>query len=129
VLSYGIDAAYTLPVAPRIAPYIRGGVGQHAVYADVQATNSTDHVTGTHFMAGFGFNYAASDAIAVRFEVLDFLWNKWDRDELNPTDPAFQNTTFPEDNPDGVLWPKPSIIHNLRLALGVSFTPSGGGTR
>ena len=129
VLSYGVDAAYTLPVAPRLAPYVRAGVGQHSVYGDVQATNSTEQISGTHFMAGFGFNYAASDAIGVRFEVLDFLWNKWDRDELNPVDPAFQNTTFPEANPDGRLWPKPSIIHNLRLALGVSFTPSGGGTR
>ena len=125
VLQYGIDGAYTLPVLPRLGPYVKGGVGRHAVYPDVQASNSTEHINGTHFLLGAGFNYAATGNIGVRFELLDFMWSDWDRDDLNPVDPAFQNTVFPEDNPPGVLWEKPGIIHNLRLALGVTFTPGG----
>ena len=129
VLQYGVDGAYTLPVLERFGPYVKAGIGRHAVYPDVQASNSTEHIVGTHYLLGAGFNYAASSSIGVRFELADFMWADWDRDDLNPVDPAFQNTTFPEDNPDGINWEKPGIIHNLRLALGVTFTPGGGGTR
>jgi len=125
-LSFGLDASYTIG-AGKLGPYIRGGIGRHAVYGDVQVQNATDHVAGTQFLAGAGINYAVSQMIGLRVEVLDFMWSDWDRDALNPVTPAYQNTTFPEDNPAGINESKPGLIHNLRLALGFSFTPSGGG--
>jgi hypothetical protein len=127
-LSFGIDASYTIGTG-RLGPYLRGGIGRHAVYADVQSQNTTSHIGGTQFLAGGGINYAVTDAIGIRAELLDFMWSDWDRDALNPVDPAYQNTTFPEDNPPGINESKPGLIHNLRLALGFSFTPSGGGSR
>jgi len=129
VLSYGLTATVDLPVAPRFGPYLRGGIGLHSVFQDVQRSNETASVSGTEFSLGGGLNVRVSEAIGMRLELTDFLWSKWDREDLNPVAPAFQNTTFPEDNPDGMLWPKPSLIHNLRLSLGFSFTPSSGGTR
>lgn len=127
-LSYGLDASYTIG-AGKLGPYIRGGIGRHAVYGDVQVENSTDHIGGTQFLAGAGINYAVSELIGLRVELVDFMWSDWDRDALNPVSPAYQNTTFPEDNPVGINESKPGLIHNLRLALGFSFTPSGGGSR
>jgi len=127
VLSYGLQASYNLP--SRLGPFVRGGIGRHAVYADVQAQNSTQHVNGTQFLLGAGVNYAVTDAVGVRLELADFMWSNWDRDDLNPVAPAYQNTTFPEENPSGITLDKPSLIHNLRLAVGFSFTPSGGASR
>jgi len=128
VMSYGLDLSYTVG-AGKLGPYLRGGVGRHSVFGDVQTQNSTDQVSGTQFVLGGGVNYAVSDAIGVRVELADFMWSDWDRDALNPVDPAYRNTTFPEDNPAGITESKPGLIHNLRLALGFSFTPSGGGSR
>jgi hypothetical protein len=127
-LSFGLDASYTIG-AGKLGPYIRGGIGRHAVYGDVQVENATDHIGGTQFLAGAGINYAVSEMIGLRVELVDFMWSDWDRDALNPVSPAYQNTTFPEDNPAGISESKPGLIHNLRLALGFSFTPSGGGSR
>lgn len=127
ILSYGVDVAYQLP--SRWGPYVKAGIGRHAVYGDVQVNRSTAHIEGTQFVVGGGLNYAASSSIGVRLELVDFMWNDWDRDLLNPVDPAYQNTTFPEDNPAGVTYSKPSLIHNMRLGLGVSFTPSRGASR
>lgn len=127
-LSFGLDASYTIG-AGKLGPYIRGGIGRHAVYADVQVENATNHVGGTQFLAGAGINYAVSQMIGLRIELVDFMWSDWDRDALNPVAPAYRNTTFPEDNPTGITESKPGLIHNLRLALGFSFTPSGGGSR
>jgi len=125
VLSYGLAATVTLPVMPRLGPYLRGGVGLHTVFPDVQRAQSTETISGTELMLGGGLKYAVSDAVGIRLELTDFMWNNWDRDELNPVDPAFQNTIFPEDNPSGITWPKPGLVHNLRFALGFTFTPTG----
>lgn len=129
VMSYGLSATADLPFAKKMGPYIRAGVGAHSVYQDVQRSNSTKAVTGTEFSLGGGLNYSVSSLIGVRLELTDFMWNNWDREDLNTVNPAFQNTTFPEDNPIAVDWAKPSLTHNLRLALGFTFTPVSGGTR
>lgn len=129
VLSYGVRAAVALPVVRSIGPYILGGVGGHSVFPDVQRTRQTTNITGVEFSVGGGLSYRTGTSGVVRLEVVDNMWSKWDRDKLNPTEPALQNTVFPEDNPDGITWPKPNLIHNLRLSLGFSFTPSSGGTR
>jgi hypothetical protein len=128
VLNYGAHASYRFSVGS-LAPYAMGGVGLYTVYPDVQAVNGSEAVTGTQFLLGVGVGYTVSETIGIKAEVLDFMWSDWDRDDLNPTAPAFQNTTFPEDNPVAIGWEKPSLIHNLRLAVGFSFTPSGGGAR
>lgn len=128
VLSYGIAATVDLPIGERLAPYVRGGVGRHSVFPDVQHMRSTASITGAEFDLGAGLGYKTGGGGLIRLELLDNMWSKWDRDRLNPTDLAYQNTLFPEDNPDGIKWSKPSLIHNMRLALGFTFTPSGGGT-
>ena len=126
VLSYGVTASVNVPVAKRVGPYLRGGIGRHSVFPDVQRTRSTESVTGLELLVGGGISYAASGKIGVRLELLDFLWKDWDRDKFNPiSDPAYVNTVFAEDNPPGIGFAKPSLIHNLRLALGFTFTPSG----
>lgn len=129
-LSYGVTAAVKLPVGQRFGPYLRGGVGGHSVFPDVQRQNTVKTVTGLEFVVGGGAKYDLSSTVGVRLELVDFLWKDWDRDELYPVvDPALQNTVFAEDNPAARLSGKPSLIHNMRLALGFIFTPSGGGAR
>lgn len=126
VLAYGLNAAATLPLAPKLGPYLRGGIGWHTLFPDVQRSRSTESITGTEFVLGGGLNYAASEEIAVRLELLDFMWSDFDREALNPVDPGSQNTVFEEVNPPGISWAKPSLVHNLRLALGFTFRPAGG---
>ncbi len=127
ILSYGVDVAYQLP--NRWGPFVKVGLGRHAVYSDVQVNNATAHVEGTQFVVGGGLNYTFTEAIGVRLELVDFMWNDWERDALNPVDPAYQNNTFPEDNPEGITYSKPSLIHNMRLAVGFSFAPSRSASR
>lgn len=129
VLSYGLSAEVGVPALPKFSPHVRLGVGRHSVYEDVQQENSVRTVNGLEFVAGAGLRYNAGNNVGVQLEAVDFLWKDWDRDVLNPTQLAYQNTVFPEDNPDGINWPKPSLIHNLRLAIGFTFTPASGGTR
>lgn len=129
VLSYGLAAEVNVPVAPKLAPHIRLGVGRHSVYEDVQQENAVRTSNGLEFAVGGGLRYSAGNNVGVQLDLVDFLWKDWDRDVLNPTQPAYQNTVFPEDNPDGMNWTKPSMIHNLRLAIGFTFTPASGGTR
>jgi opacity protein-like surface antigen len=129
VLSYGLSAEVGVPVLPKFAPYVRLGLGRHSVYEDVQQENSVKTVNGMEFVAGAGLRYTVGNNVGVQLEAVDFLWKDWNRDVLNPTQPAYQNTVFPEDNPTGITWSKPSLIHNMRLALGFTFTPASGGTR
>ena len=129
VLSYGLAATFDLPLGGKLGPYLRAGVGRHSVFPDVQHTGTTATITGAEFSVGGGMGYKTGGGGLVRLELVDNMWSKWDRDRLNPTALAYQNTLFPEDNPDGVGWAKPSIIHNIRLMLGFTFTPSGGGTQ
>lgn len=129
VLSYGLNAEVGVPVVPKLAPHLRLGVGRHSVYEDVQQENSVRTSNGLEFVVGGGLRYTMGNNVGVQLDAVDFLWKDWDRDVLNPTQLAYQNTVFPEDNPPGITWPKPSLIHNLRLALGFTFTPASGGTR
>jgi opacity protein-like surface antigen len=129
VLSYGISADVGVPFASKLAPHVRLGVGRHSVYEDVQQENGVKTTNGLEFVVGGGMRYSVSSNVGVQLEAVDFLWKDWDRDVLNPTQLAYQNTVFPEDNPVGITWPKPSLIHNLRLAIGFTFTPASGGTR
>lgn len=130
VLMYGLAANVKVPIVRKFGPYVHGGIGRHSVFPDVQRAGTTRTVVGLEFVAGGGLNYAVSSSIGMRLELLDFLWKDWDRDKLNPIkDPTQVNTVFAEDNPAGITAGKPSIIHNMRLALGFTFTPSAGGTR
>lgn len=129
VLSYGLAAEVAVPVVPKLSPHVRFGIGRHSVYEDVQQENSVRTTNGLEFVAGGGLRYAAGNNVGVQLDLVDFLWKDWDRDVLNPTQPAYQNTVFPEDNPPAIGWAKPSLIHNLRLAIGFTFTPASGGTR
>jgi opacity protein-like surface antigen len=129
VLSYGLSADVGVPVMPKLAPHLRLGIGRHSVYEDVQQEGSVKTVNGLEFVVGGGLRYSVGNNVGVQLEAVDFLWKDWDRDVLNPTQLAYQNTVFPEDNPDGINWTKPSLIHNLRLAIGFTFTPASGGTR
>ncbi len=128
VMSYGLAATVDLPFGAKLLPYLRGGVGQHSVFPDVQHMRSTASITGAEFSLGGGLGYKTGGGGLVRLELVDNMWSKWDRDRLNPTALAYQNTLFPEDNPPGITWAKPSIIHNLRFMLGFTFTPSASGT-
>ncbi|HET7790538.1 MAG TPA: hypothetical protein VFK78_07045 [Gemmatimonadales bacterium] len=128
VFNYGAQVQFDLPVAPAFSPYLRGGVGRHTLYPDVQKQNAVSTVSGSEFMLGAGLRYSKGSA-ALRLEVTDFMWSNFDRDALNPVTADFQNTVFPQDNPKGVRWAKPSLTHNLRLALGFAFSPSSGGNQ
>ncbi|MBI1966734.1 MAG: hypothetical protein HYS40_01980 [Gemmatimonadetes bacterium] len=123
-LDYGVIAAWDVPAIRNAGPYLKAGVGGHSVLLDVQRTNSTRQAGGTEFVLGGGLNYQLRGNVAVQLELLDFMWSDWDRDKLNTALPSEQNTVFEEDNPPGVLWDKPSLIHNLRLAVGFKFTPA-----
>lgn len=127
VFNYGIGAELALPVGGAFNPYLTGGLGRHTLYPDVQKSNSVKSFSGSEFALGGGVRYVLKSGVAVRLGVTDFMWSNFDREQLDPVAPSFQNNTFPLSNPDGVLWPKPSLTHNLRLALGFAFTPAGGG--
>jgi opacity protein-like surface antigen len=127
VFNYGIGAELALPVGGAFDPYVKVGLGRHTLYPDVQKSNSVGSFSGAEFALGGGVRIDLKSSVALRLEITDFMWSNFDRERLDPVAPDFQNNTFPLSNPDGVLWPKPGLTHNLRLGLGFAFTPAGGG--
>jgi len=123
-LSYGVTATWDVPAARVVGPYLKVGAGGHSVLLDVQRTNSTRQASGSEFVVGAGLSYKVRGNVSVQLELLDYMWNNWDRDDLNTAALSEQNTVFEEDNPSGITWPKPSLIHNLRFAVGFKFTPA-----
>jgi hypothetical protein len=124
MLVYGVQGSANFGVG-RIQPYVSGGAGAVTINNDPQQSDGNSSFTHAQFQVGGGIGYTVSQSTSIRLDVRDFVFTGWDRDQLNVVNPRFQNTLLPAAN--GNPPAEKSTVHNVRLALGFSFTPRRAG--
>lgn len=120
LLMYGVQGTVNLPVG-RVNPYLSGGAGLVTINGDPQQNDRNASFTNGQFQIGGGVGFHVSGSTSLRLDVRDFVFTGWDRDELYPVNPSFQNTLFPSAN--GNPPAEKSTVHNIRLAIGFSYVP------
>ena len=121
IVQFGIQAEIT--TGGKFAPFLRGSVGGYRVTLDPQVARGSSNFVELGFSFGGGINFATSPGTAVRIEVRDYVFTDFDRSLLNPVDPAFAPTRFPDVLP--AKDPFFGTAHNIQIALAFSFTPGG----
>lgn len=113
--------------------YALAGVGGYTffldpqVMSDVQQLGAPSSISGLLLPLGIGASYAIGPTLGFRLEARDEILTGFDRDDLNPVEPRFQNTCevrnfcIPEAN--GSPPPEKSTSHNLRFMIGFEFLP------
>ena len=119
MMMYGLQGTATFGVGA-LQPYVGAGAGFVTINGDPQQNDRNASFTNTQFQFGGGLGYAIGSS-TVRLDVRDFVFTSWDRNELYPVNPDFQNTLFPSAN--GNPPAEKSTVHNIRIALGFSFVP------
>jgi hypothetical protein len=122
VRMYGVQATLGTDVS-RLHPYVTGGVGAVTLTLDPQQNDANKQYSTGQFQLGGGLGYRVGRSVSVTADVRDFVFTSWDRDELNPVRPAFQNTRLPAVNANPPA--EKNTVHNIRLAIGFSFVPRG----
>jgi hypothetical protein len=120
VLMYGAQATLQLPTG-RLNPYLSGGAGLVTISGDPQQNDRNSSFTNGQFQVGGGLGFHVSGSTSLRIDVRDFVFTGFDRDELYPVNPSFQNTLFPSAN--GNPPAEKSTVHNIRVAIGFSYVP------
>jgi outer membrane protein W len=120
MLVYGVQGSANFNVG-RIQPYVSGGAGAVTINNDPQQSDGNSSFTHAQFQLGGGIGYSVSQSTVIRLDVRDFVFTGWDRDDLNVVSSRFQNTLLPAAN--GNPPAEKSTVHNIRVALGFSFTP------
>jgi hypothetical protein len=120
LMMYGLQGTATFGVG-RLQPFVSGGAGFVTINGDPQQNDRNASFSNTQFQFGGGIGYAVSGRTSLRVDVRDFVFTGWDRDELYPVNPDFQNTLFPAANGDAPS--AKSTVHNIRIAIGFSYVP------
>lgn len=125
----GLTAHGTLPTFGRVAPYILGGVGYSTLYLDPQTEGRDERIGLVSFQVGGGADLRLSNSAGIRIEARDLGFLGYDRERLNPVNPAYQAyNRFQDVLPERTPSKKDGTMHNLVLSIGFTFTPSIGGT-
>lgn len=121
---YGVQATLGFDIG-QLQPYLSGGAGAVSVDLDAEQASGNRSFTNGSFQLGGGIGWQVSPSTSVRLDLRDYVFTGWDREQLNVVSPAYQNNLFPAANGNPPA-PK-STVHNVRLAIGVSFVPRFGG--
>lgn len=117
---YGAHAKFQL--AGRSAPFVMVGAGGYRVFLDPQQNSGNSSTTGFALRFGAGVDFAISEAVGLELAAVDLFYPDWDPSVLLPTQEDFQNTRFPELNPDpGQL---SESVHNFKFVVGLTLVPS-----
>lgn len=110
-----------LQLAGRSAPFLLVGAGGYRLFLDPQQNSGNSSTTGFALRLGAGIDFAVSDNVGLGLGVADVFYPDWDPSVLLPTQEDFQNTRFPELNPDsGQL---SESVHNFKFMVGITLVP------
>lgn len=118
--TYGLQVVGMLP-GERLTPYVAVGGGGYLFDMNPQEMGGTTRYSGPMFSAGAGVNMQLGARTGFALDVRDVVLMSFERNRLDATDPLFRDPRF-----DQVSASKPapkSVVHNLRLSIGVSFIP------
>jgi opacity protein-like surface antigen len=119
IWGYGVQGKLQLPW--RAAPYVLAGAGGYTVFLDPQQNSGNSSTSGFVLRFGGGVDFAVTDAIGVQLAVFDVFYPDWDPNVLQPVRPQFQNTRFPELNPDPSRLSE--SVHNFKFIAGFTLVP------
>ena len=120
VWHYGVQAK--LQLAGRRTPFLVVGAGRYRLFLDPQQNSGNSSTSGFALRFGTGIDFAISEAVGLELAVADIFYPDWDPSVLLPTHEDFQNTRFPELNPDpGQL---SQSVHNFKFVVGLTLVPN-----
>lgn len=118
--NYGIIAAWTLPDA-RIAPTLEAGLAGYTAFMSAEQFRSQTRSSGWGFLIGGGFSLPIGERTGIQVHVRNYFYQDWNREDFNPVSEEFQDTSFPEFQPDS---PEAKDTANrLQFSLGFRFVP------
>jgi hypothetical protein len=116
---YGLHGK--LQLARKTAPYLLLGAGGYTAFLDPHQNYGKTTTTGFVLRFGGGVDFAISNAMGLELAVYDMFYPDWDPNVLQPVREEFQNTRFPELNPEsGQL---SESVHNIRFLVGFTLVP------
>lgn len=108
--------------AGRLSPFVTAGIGSYRIYLDPQVAGGPRSFTNVSYSIGGGVNLRVGESSGFRVEVRDQVFSKFDRDRLNPVNPRFSPSRYPDLVSPPVA--AKSTIHNIALLLAFSFVPA-----
>jgi hypothetical protein len=122
VLQYGVQAQFE--VGGAFSVFAKGGGGGRTITLDPQASRGRIANSDWAVMVGGGLRLRAGGGTAVMLEVQDLVYLNYARESINPVEPRFRPTRFPD-----VVPYQPEFTgtaHNIYAAISFIFTPGGG---
>lgn len=120
----GLTATFRLPLpSERLQPYLMGGAGAYAIYADAQANRGRRRFGGLDATYGGGIDFRISPRAGIRLDARSLVLTDYRRSRLNPQDGRLQNIQFPSAFP--VAPAAKSTLNNFMFSLGFSYVPGG----
>lgn len=121
IWQYGGHVKLRLPGS--ISPFVLVGAGGYTVFLDPQQANGPENTSGFVARFGVGVDLAISDVAGFELGISDAFYPNWEPQRVFPVRSQFQNSRFPELNPDpGDL---SDSVHNLRFTAGLTLVPGG----
>lgn len=107
-----------------MSPFAVLGVGGYTIFPDPQQNASATNFSGMVVLLGAGVNFRVGGSTGIQIAIADAFYPDWTPEKLYPARDEFQNTRFPELNPDpGEL---SDSAHNFRITAAVTLAPGGG---
>ena len=119
IWEYGVHGKIRLPGS--VSPYLLVGGGGYTVFLDSQQSGASETFTGFVARFGLGVDFAISDRAGFEITASDAFYPNWQPQKLFPVRAQFQNTRFPELNPDPD--DLSDSVHNFRITAGVTLVP------
>lgn len=121
VLQYGAQAQ--LEFGGAVSFFLKGGAGGRTFTMDPQASFGRVNITDWAFSAGGGIRFRTGGGTSIALEVQDLIYPNFSRESLNPVEPRFRPTRFPDVVPYQAEYT--GTAHNIYAALAFTFTPGG----
>jgi opacity protein-like surface antigen len=121
ILQFALQAEAT--TGGRLAPFLGASIGGYRVSLDPQVAAGQSNFTELGFSFGGGIAFAVGEATSVRLEARDYVFTKFNRDNIYPVDSRFRPTRFPDVLPEPA--PFDGTAHNIHVGLAFTFTPGG----
>lgn len=121
VLQYAVQAQ--LETGGSFSVFAKGGAGGRTISLDPQAARGQVSTSDWMFSAGAGVRIRAGSGTSVMLEVQDLIYANYNRNDINPVEPRFQPTRFPDVVPYQAEYT--GTAHNIYAAISFIFTPGG----